>query len=132
MKSSDQIFIHGLRVSCHIGVPDEERAEPQELLIDAAFSPHPSAGFLDDDITRTIDYHAVALRLEALAAARPRKLIETLAEDLAAAVLEEFAVSSVSIEIQKSILPNTRYVGVRITREAEDTRGVESARRCED
>ena len=101
-----------------MGVPDEERAEAQELVVDASFTPHFSSGSLDDDIGRTIDYHAVALRLEEVAAARPRKLIETLAEDLAETVLNEFAVSEVTLEIQKFILPNTRCVGVRITRSA--------------
>ncbi len=120
MKSSDQIFIRGLRVRCRIGVPEQERAQPQELLINATFSPLNSPGPLNDDIGRTIDYHAVAIRLDELAGARPRKLIETLAEDLAAMVLNEFPVDSVGIEIEKFILPNTRCVGVAITRHADE------------
>lgn len=124
MKSSDQIFIRGLRVRCCIGVPEQERAQPQELVVNASFSPLVSPGPLNDDIGRTIDYHAVALRLDELAGARPRKLIETLAEDLAAMVLDEFPVVGVSIEIEKFILPNTRCVGVAITRHAgEDAAG---------
>ena len=44
------------------------------------------------------------------------KLIETLAEDLAAMILADFHVAEVSIEIEKFILPNTQCVGVAITR----------------
>ncbi|MCP5534713.1 MAG: dihydroneopterin aldolase [Akkermansiaceae bacterium] len=118
MKKSDQIFIRGLHVVCNIGVPDEERAEPQGLLVSASFSPHASPGPLADDIGRTIDYHAVATRLEEVCEEKPRKLIETLAEDLAAMVLAEFPVHKVTIEVEKFILPNTRCVGVSISRKA--------------
>ena len=99
MKETDEIIIKGLRVTCHVGVPDEERAEP-----------------LEDDIGRTIDYHAVAVLAEQVAVERPRKLIETLAEDVADGILANFAVRQVTIEIEKFILPNTRSVGVKITR----------------
>lgn len=116
MKSSDQIIIRGLRVSCHIGVPDSERAQSQELHVNVTLFPRSSSEPLDDDISRTIDYYAVSIRLEAVASERPRKLIETLAEDFAAVVLAEFPVSAVTIEIEKFILPNTRCVGVIITR----------------
>lgn len=118
MKKSDQIFIRGLHVACNIGVPDKERAEPQGLLVSANFSPYASPGPLEDDIERTIDYHAVAIRLEEVCEEKPRKLIETLAEDLAEMVLAEFPVRKVTIEIEKFILPNTRCVGVSFTRKA--------------
>ncbi|HCI91008.1 MAG TPA: dihydroneopterin aldolase [Verrucomicrobiales bacterium] len=116
MKDTDEIIIKGLRLTCHVGVPDEERAQPQELLLHVRLHPFSDPQPLQDDITRTIDYHAVALHIEQLASERPRKLIETLAEDIAASVVENFSVSRVAIEIEKFILPNTRSVGVRITR----------------
>lgn len=123
MRISDEIFIRGLRVSCHVGVPDEERAHPQELMIDASFSPSSTAVGLEDDIRRTVDYHAVAVRLEQVAGERPRRLIETLAEELAAMVLDEFPVVSVAITIEKFILPNTCCVGVSVTRHAVEDGG---------
>lgn len=118
--SSDQIFIRGLKVACHIGVPNEERAQSQELLINVTMAPIISADAapLNDDINRTIDYHAVAVRVEAVVAERPRQLIETLAEDITTAILEEFSIASITVEIEKFILPNTRCVGVLITRNA--------------
>ena len=103
-----------------MGVPDDERAQSQELRVNVTLFPVPSSSPLDDDIERTIDYYAVSLRLEAVAKEKPRKLIETLAEDFAAVVLSEFSVSAVSIEIEKFILPNTQCVGVMITREREE------------
>ena len=120
MKSSDQIIIRGLRIACHVGVPDEERVQSQELLVHVTLFPVASAQPLEDDIQRTVDYYAVSLRLEAIAKKKPRKLIETLAEDFAATVLAEFLVSQVTIEIEKFIMPNTQYVGVCITRDRQD------------
>ena len=116
MKEKDQIFIRGQKVSCHIGVPDQERSEPQELIIHTRFSSSASSKTLEDDIDQTIDYHAVYLRIDEVASSQPRKLIETLAEDLAAMILSEFSVTEVSVEIEKFILPNTQCVGVAITR----------------
>jgi dihydroneopterin aldolase len=120
MSESDRIFIRGQRVSCHIGVPDEERASPQELLINTTVLPcsSPDAGSLDDDINKTIDYHTMFIRIGEVAKDHPRKLVETLAEDLAGMVIAEFPVSSVTIEIEKFVLPGTQCVGVAITREA--------------
>ena len=116
MKDVDQIIIKGLRVACCVGVPDAERAEPQELLLHVTLFPSKEFGDLEDDIAGTVDYHAVALHIEAVALKRPRKLIETLAEDVAAAILQNFSVRRVRVEIEKFILPNTESVGVRITR----------------
>ena len=119
--SNDQVFIRGLKVACHIGVPDEERAESQEVLINITMARKECSVTepLNDDISRTIDYYAVAVRVEAIAEARPRKLIETLSEDIAATILREFAIASITVEIEKFILPNTRCVGVVITRNAD-------------
>lgn len=116
MKSKDQIFIRGQVVTCHIGVPDEERSVPQDLVVHTRFSPSPSGSKGNDDIEQTVDYHSVYSRIIQVATSCPRKLIETLAEDIADMVLSEFAVNEVSIEIEKSILPNTDCVGVAITR----------------
>ena len=120
MKETDQILIQDLRIRCHVGVPDEERAQSQELWVSVTLFPEACLEPLQDDIDRTVDYYAVSLRLEALAKGKPRKLIETLAEDFAKVVLAEFSVSAVTIEIKKFILPNTRSVGVLITRDQND------------
>lgn len=116
MNESDSIIIRGLRVTSCVGVPDEERASAQELLLHVTMAPCEDGMWLNDDITRTIDYHAVVVRIGEVSGEKPRKLIETLAEDVAAMVLREFAVRRVTVEVEKFILPETQSVGVRITR----------------
>lgn len=111
---SDQIIIRGLRLQTKIGVPDEERATPQEirahLTLTVATFPQ------DDQIEGTVDYKEVADEVSALAGAGERKLIETLAQDIAGLILEGFSVSKVRVELEKRILPDTDWVGVVIER----------------
>lgn len=113
----DTIHIAQLELSAHIGVPDEERAAPQRLTVNLALEPARDFSDLGDDIAKTVDYFAVSRAVQALAAERPRRLIETLAEEIAALVLTRFAVAAVEIELRKYILPDTAFVAVRLRRE---------------
>ena len=116
MKAPDTIEIRRLQVSTHIGVPDEERAEAQILWITARMVPSLDFDRLADDITRTIDYHAVALEIQALAASRPRNLIETLAVEIADRMLDKHPLKSIAVSIEKHILPDTECVAVHVER----------------
>jgi 7,8-dihydroneopterin aldolase/epimerase/oxygenase len=113
---ADTIEIRRLRVATHIGVPDEERAEPQTLWLTVRMTPSQGFDCLQDDITRTIDYHAVALALQALAAAKPRRLIETLALEVADHLLAGHPLAAVAVTIEKHILPDTECVAVHLER----------------
>ncbi|MEQ1860343.1 MAG: dihydroneopterin aldolase [Chthoniobacteraceae bacterium] len=113
----DTIHISQLELRAHIGVPDEERATPQRLTVDLTLEPARGFSDLADDLARTVDYFEVCRAVQALAAERPRKLIETLAEEIAALVLARFAVVSVEVELRKYILPDTQFVAVHLHRE---------------
>jgi dihydroneopterin aldolase len=54
--------------------------------------------------------------LIALAAAKPRQLIETLATEIADFLLSNYPLSSVAVEVEKRILSDAEYVSVRIRR----------------
>jgi dihydroneopterin aldolase len=114
--STDEIFISGLDLPVLIGVPDAERAVWQVLRADVAMRPKLSFESMADSIEATLDYEAVANRLRALAAERPRKLIETLAAEMADMVLDQFGARWVRVELRKRILPGVDAVGVRIER----------------
>lgn len=114
---TDTIEIRKLRITTQIGVPDEERAEPQELLLSIVMTPETAFRDLGDDIAQTVDYYAVSLELEALAAEKPRKLIETLAADVADHLLSRHPLRRVDVLVEKFILPNTECVAVRTVRE---------------
>jgi 7,8-dihydroneopterin aldolase/epimerase/oxygenase len=112
----DTIHIADLELSARIGVPDEERAATQRLTASLTLEPVRDFRALGDDLARTVDYFAVCEAVKALAAARPRRLIETLAEDIATYLLERFPLTAVEVDLRKYILPDTEYVGVRIRR----------------
>ena len=119
MIVTDEILIQGLELPVQIGVPDAERAEWQVLRADLSMSPKLAFDRMKDEIDQTIDYQAVANAVRSLAAARPRKLIETLAHEIATLVIESFHALSVTVTLRKRILPGTDCVAVRIERKAE-------------
>ena len=112
----DTIEIRRLRVSTLIGVPDEERSAAQTLLVTVLMTPSQGFDGLADEISRTIDYYAVSQEIEAIAAARPRRLIETLATDIAGHLLGNHPLARVAVTLEKHILPNTECVAVHIER----------------
>jgi dihydroneopterin aldolase len=117
VSDPDQILVSNLQVSCLIGVPEEERAVPQRLLVSLRVYPHRNFTGLEDEIGNTVDYYVLTRRIQGLAGERPRKLIETLAEEIATTVLREFAVQRVEVELRKFILPDADFVAVCIMRE---------------
>jgi FolB domain-containing protein len=113
----DTITIKDLEVFYCVGVPDEERAKPQRLLLTVEMEHDFQAAAAEDDLADTVDYFAVSQRLLQFGDGVHWKLIETLAVDIAQMVLEEFKPRSVIVEVKKFIIPQARHVSVRVTRE---------------
>ena len=113
-----EILIDSLRVKTWIGVPDAERMESQEIEIDIRIRPTRNFAEMQDDISLTVDYAAVCQRVSELARERPRRLIESLAQEIGDMILNEFGATSAEVEIRKFILPETRHVGVRCVSQA--------------
>jgi dihydroneopterin aldolase len=109
----DFIIIKGLEISAHIGVSEDERRNSQRLLVDVVLTPLTAFSAVADDISNTVDYHAVARRVSSIAASRPRRLLETLAREIVDTLLAEFRTRSAEVEIRKFVLPGTEYVAVR-------------------
>ncbi len=114
------IIIKELSVTSHVGITEAERADSQQLLVNVVITPRTAFTELHDDIDRTVDYYAATREIIHLAAARPRKLIETLAVDIADLLVNDFAVVRVEVEVRKFILPDTEYVAVSYTREGKN------------
>jgi dihydroneopterin aldolase len=112
------LSVKGLSVTSRIGVPDEERAASQRLLLDLRFAGVLQPSELGDEIGSTVDYHAVALRAAMIAGSGERRLIETLAEDLASDLISRFDLRWIEITVRKFILPDAEWVSVEIRREA--------------
>jgi FolB domain-containing protein len=112
----DQIIIEDLEVFYRVGVPETERANPQRLLLTIELEHDFTPAAQADDLAKTIDYDLLSRRLLAFGDGREWKLIETLAVDLASMILREFRPARVAVEAKKFVLPEARWVAVRVWR----------------
>jgi dihydroneopterin aldolase len=108
------LSIVDLQLTCHLGVPPEERAKPQKLLCTVVFPvPNLKKAATTDHLSNTIDYHALSQLLQSTALRGQRKLIEKLASELAQAAFRRFRLPWIEIELKKFILPETRHISLR-------------------
>lgn len=115
--AQDSIFIAGLSLPTHIGVPQKERRLPQSIEADINLVPAHSWQGIGDRLAETIDYEAAALLSREIAIAKPRQLLETLADDLATALFDRFqSLERIELELRKRVLPGVSHVGVRCIR----------------
>ena len=114
---SDLIRVVELEVFAHIGVPDAERHAAQRLLISLEISVDSfSHAAKTDNLAWTINYADVVQHVKNLTTKRARKLLETLAEEIATDLLKTFPIKKVSLEIKKFVLPDAQYVSVIVER----------------
>jgi dihydroneopterin aldolase len=97
----DKIVIPDYRISCHVGVPKEERDVAQDVLIDVELHLDLSRAGRADDVALTVDYADVCETVATTVERRPRKLIETIAEDVAEVLLANYPVQSVKVQVRK-------------------------------
>ncbi len=116
VPAGERIRITGLELNCHIGVPDEERAQAQRLTANIELGVPAPFSTLNEELGRTIDYDALSRRLTQLAESdRDTKLIETLADRLARCCVDEFGAPRATVEIVKYILPKVASCSVSTT-----------------
>lgn len=113
----DEIRIQELELRAQVGVPDTERAQPQRLTATLVLQPLNQFSELKDDLRRTIDYAAVSAELQHFVSRRQDRLIETLANEMAEHLLQQFPLFRVELELRKFVLPETRHVAVRVVRQ---------------
>ena len=100
-----------LELSCHLGVPPAERAKPQKLLCTAIFPvPDLKKAAQTDNLEHTVNYFDLSQLLRKTAQAKERKLIETLAHDLAQAAVTNIPIPWIDLELKNFILPATRPI----------------------
>jgi dihydroneopterin aldolase len=111
-----KISIVDLGVFYCVGVPDEERARPQRLLLTVEMEFDFSAAMQTDSIADTVDYFAVSQRLLNFGDGRSWRLIEKLAADICDMILTEFKPQSVTVEVKKFPIQQARHVSVSLTK----------------
>ena len=114
----DEIHIEQLDVFTRIGVPEQERANPQRLTVSISFWPYQQASDVADHIERAVNYSAVAEETRNFVRDQSVSLIETLADRLASHLLKRFPIQKLTIELRKFALQDAKYVSVTVSRTA--------------
>src|SRR5438270_11350852 len=111
-----QIHIEQLKVLAYVGVSTAERKKRQRLVLNITVDPARDHRDMKDAISRTVDYAALCQNTKTFISEQAPRLVETLANDLAAHLLRKFRVRKIQIEIRKFVLKDAAYVSVTVTR----------------
>ena len=118
----DIVFIRDLRIETVVGIYDWERRIRQVVSFDLDMSSDIRRAAKGDRIEDTIDYKAVAKRVSQYVGEQQFQLVETLAERVAALILEEFSVEWLKVTLHKpGAVSGSRSVGVSIERSRKAT-----------
>lgn len=113
----DIIYLHGLRIDATIGIWEWEKAIKQTIVIDLDMGSDIRKAAASDDVKDTLNYKAVAKRIQQFVGDSSYELVETLAEKIADIILGEFDVPWVRVKINKpGAIRGSRDVGVLIER----------------
>ena len=117
--SDDRILMRGLAFYGYHGVMPEERRLGQRFIVDIDVSVPLDAAGRTDDLAASVDYAAVLADVRTIVEGPPLKLVEAVAERIAAKILSSYAVDAVRVRVRKPDVPLAAvldYVGVEITR----------------
>ncbi len=115
----DIVFIQDLRIDTTIGIYDWERKIKQTLAFDIEMATDIRKAAETDSIEYTLDYKAVAKRVRAFVESSQYLLVETVAEKVAALIMDEFAVPWLKLTLHKpGAVRGAKSVGIRIERGA--------------
>ncbi len=114
----DKIIIRDLLARGCIGIGEQERERPQDILINVALFYDSRRAAESDNIADCVNYAAMAKRLLKAVEGNQRKTVEALARDLADICLEHELVLKVQLRVEKtSIVRFAGAVGIEIERE---------------
>ncbi len=113
----DKIFLNELKVDTVIGLWEWERRIRQTVVVDLEMSADIAKAAATDDVADTLNYKSVAKRVQEFVSESSFKLVETLAEHIAAIIRDEFDVAWVQVRVNKpGAISGSRDVGVVIER----------------
>jgi dihydroneopterin aldolase len=110
--------LKSFQVDCIVGIYEHERQTPQTVVMDIDLDYDFAAAAASDAIGDAVDYDRVASGVTELVQRRAFQLIETMAEETAAMLLERLAqVRTVRVEIRKpAAVPAAACAFVRVER----------------
>lgn len=112
-----RVFVRDLVLRCLIGVHDHEKVSPQRVRINLDLAVAEDGQPIDDKLANVVCYEEIVTRVRAIVSRRHVKLVETLAEDIAAACFTDASVQSARVRVEKlDVFAETASVGIEIER----------------
>ena len=102
---TDRIQLRGVTVRGRHGVFEHERRDGQEFVVDITVWMDLDRAAASDDLADTLDYGAVAKRVEEIVGGPARNLIETVAGEIADDIMGDYRVHAVEVEVHKPDAP---------------------------
>lgn len=118
----DRIILESMEFYGYHGVLAEEQALGQRFLIDVELILDLGPAGRSDDPEQTVDYARVFEAVREIVSGRPYKLIEAVAEAIAANLLDRFPVDRVTVRVKKPQAPvpgHFAWMAVEINRDGE-------------
>ncbi|MHC8440816.1 MAG: dihydroneopterin aldolase [Candidatus Eutrophobiaceae bacterium] len=113
----DIVYIKNLRADVLIGIYEWERRVRQTLIIDLQLGMDNRKASSSDSIEDALDYKAITKRILQFVETSEYRLMETLAENIANILLEEFQTPWLQLSINKQgAVRHARDVGILIER----------------
>ena len=116
----DIVYLRDLKIETVIGVFDWERQIRQTVILDIDMATDVAAAAATDRLESALDYKAVTKRIIKFVEASEVQLVETLAEQIADLLRNEFNIPWLKLTVnKKGALRGARDVGVIIERSIE-------------
>ena len=122
-RAMRHVFVRDLVMAASIGVYPSEHQAPQRIRINIDLGVDDEAAAMSrapvgrDDLTRVVDYETVVITARAIVNAGHVRLVETLAERIAEAILVNKRIRLVRIRVEKlDVFADATSVGVEIER----------------
>jgi dihydroneopterin aldolase len=112
------VFVRDMVLAASIGVFQREHGVLQRIRVNIDLAVEDASESVGpDELSRVVDYGAVADSVRAIVAGGHVRLVETLAERVAEACLADHRVITARIRVEKlDILPDAESVGVEVER----------------
>ncbi|MGZ4611364.1 MAG: dihydroneopterin aldolase [Actinomycetes bacterium] len=105
MSADDVVAVRGLRGHGRHGWFAFEQQEGQEFVVDVELSLDTRPAAASDDLADTVDYGTLGADVVAIVEGEPLRLVETLADRIAARCLQDERVRSARVTVHKPQAP---------------------------
>ncbi len=120
-NSIRHVFVRDLELEAHIGVYRHEHGRSQPIRINVDLAVTETDQPISDSLQNVVDYEKVVREIQQIVSKGHLKLVETLAELIAEACLQDQRVLTARIRIEKlEAIDEARGVGVEIERTRSD------------